>query len=566
MFEENQKIKYFIYCRKSSEDEDRQILSIPAQIRELKEYAEKNDLEVAGLFQEERSAYKVGRPEFSKMMEQISMGLANGLIVWNANRISRNTKDGGAVIYAMDTGEIVEIRTPSRTYKNTPEDKFFLQIEFGVAKKSSDDNSRDTARGLRQKIENKQPPMKAPIGYLNIDKDGKIVGRQYDLQKQILLEQGGRELNKSSWEIDPILAPLVKKIFIEADNGCYNIEQIFKMSREQGLKIKRSQVYRLLQNPAYCGGIFLYKGKLQEGNHEGIISKELWDRVQIKLNGHAKPRKQIWKWAYAGGLVKCGECGYSIVFYTKVKPSGKKYTYVSCSKRGGECNQKTLSMSEFEKQLNGLVSDIYIDERVLNLSFKLLKLRYGQQIETQNEMRKKWQKETIIIEQKLKRLLDLRLDGEIDEEQFSAKKSELIALKRDYNEKLKDADGNTEGYLDRAEEFFKTANIAKEILQNGTIEQKRRLVGSIGWNFQLKDEKLAWEYRKPFDQLVKSKKTAIQTGEWLELMRTGSNKEKVEVFASTFPVWGARWDLNPWSFGPQPNALTAKLRAPSAKL
>ena len=144
MLEDTPKIKYFIYCRKSSDDEDRQILSIPAQKRELNEFAEKNNLEIAGIFSEERSAYKIGRPEFNKMLGQVELGIASGLIVWNVNRIARNSKDGGNVIYAIDEGKIVEIRTPSKVYRNEPDDKFYLQIEFTMAKKSSDDNSRDT--------------------------------------------------------------------------------------------------------------------------------------------------------------------------------------------------------------------------------------------------------------------------------------------------------------------------------------------------------------------------------------------------------------------------------------
>lgn len=550
MIEDTPKIKYFIYCRKSSDDEDRQILSIPAQKRELKEFAEKNNLEIAGIFSEERSAYKIGRPEFNKMMGQIELGIASGLVVWNVNRIARNSKDGGNVIYAMDERKIIEIRTPSKIYRNEPDDKFYLQIEFTMAKKSSDDNARDTVRGIREKIERKEPPLLAPKGFLNIDKDGKIVGKQYNSQKQILLEQRAvkerRELKKGSWEIDPLLAKLVEKVFLEINKGKHSLIEINKMACKWGLNIKKSQFYRMIQNPAYYGGVYKYKGILHESNHEGIISKALWDKVQEKIKDGAKPRKIVWEWNYAGGFVKCGECGYSIVCYTKTKPSGRQYSYATCSKRGkGGCSQKHIRLDELERQIGEAASNVYIDKRVLNVSLKLLKLRYGQQIENQNKMREQWQKQIIVIEQKLKRLLDLRIDGEINEKQFSEKKNELMALKKDYNENITDADVNTEGWLERAEKFYSDANIVTEILEHGTPKQRKDLVGKIGWNFRLKDGKLTWEYRKPYDQLIKSKSLAIQTGEWLELQKSVVNSGNLGDLRVKFPIWGDLWDSNP---------------------
>lgn len=105
-------MKYFVYCRKSSESEDKQILSLPAQVRELKDFAFKNNLKVIHVFQEEKSAHKIGRPVFNEMIERIEKGEANGLIVWDESRLARNSLDGGKIIYMMDLGQIVEIVKP----------------------------------------------------------------------------------------------------------------------------------------------------------------------------------------------------------------------------------------------------------------------------------------------------------------------------------------------------------------------------------------------------------------------------------------------------------------------
>lgn len=105
-------MKYFIYCRKSSESEDKQILSLPAQVRELKDFAFKNNFKVARVFLEEKSAHRIGRPIFNEMIERIEQGEANGLIVWDESRLARNSLDGGKIIYMMDLDQLVEIVKP----------------------------------------------------------------------------------------------------------------------------------------------------------------------------------------------------------------------------------------------------------------------------------------------------------------------------------------------------------------------------------------------------------------------------------------------------------------------
>src|SRR5690349_20934139 len=94
----NEKLKYIVYCRKSTEDKDKQVISIESQERELLEYAKKNKLEVAGMFREEKSAHKRGRPIFAEVIGLFEKRKANAFLVWQPNRIARNTADGGLVI------------------------------------------------------------------------------------------------------------------------------------------------------------------------------------------------------------------------------------------------------------------------------------------------------------------------------------------------------------------------------------------------------------------------------------------------------------------------------------
>jgi len=172
MEQDTTQIKYILYCRKSTESEDRQVLSLDDQERELTAIEKRENLKVVERFGgagkgESHTAFKRGRPIFNLIMQKIEAGKANGLLVWHANRMARNAFDGGWIITAMDEGKLLEVVTPSRTYRNTPDDKFFLQLEFGIAKKSSDDSSVAVKRGLKTKVQMGWYPSRAPLGYLN---------------------------------------------------------------------------------------------------------------------------------------------------------------------------------------------------------------------------------------------------------------------------------------------------------------------------------------------------------------------------------------------------------------
>ena len=93
---------FFLYARKSTEDEDRQVLSIESQIHELREFARREALTVIEEFVEAKTAKEPGRPVFNLMMEQIEQGKANGLLAWHPDRLARNSVDGGRIIYLVD--------------------------------------------------------------------------------------------------------------------------------------------------------------------------------------------------------------------------------------------------------------------------------------------------------------------------------------------------------------------------------------------------------------------------------------------------------------------------------
>jgi len=84
-------VNFYLYARKSTDDEERQMLSIEAQLDELREYAGKEGLTVAREFVESRTAKEPGRPIFNAMLAEVEKGGATGLLAWNPDRLARNS-------------------------------------------------------------------------------------------------------------------------------------------------------------------------------------------------------------------------------------------------------------------------------------------------------------------------------------------------------------------------------------------------------------------------------------------------------------------------------------------
>ena len=90
--------KYLLYCRKSTDEEDRQVLSIEAQLAELREFAVKEKLEIVDSLCESKTAKEPGRAKFGEMLDRIEHGQADGIISWHPDRLSRKFIDGGKII------------------------------------------------------------------------------------------------------------------------------------------------------------------------------------------------------------------------------------------------------------------------------------------------------------------------------------------------------------------------------------------------------------------------------------------------------------------------------------
>src|SRR3989344_306508 len=249
----------FLYARKSTDVEDKQVLSIEAQLVELREYATRESLQIVEEFVEKQSAKIPGRPIFNRMMEKVEKGDAQGILAWHPDRLARNSVDGGKLIYLVDTGKIKALKFPQFWFEPSPQGKFMLNIAFGQSKYFVDSLSENTKRGLRQKVRRGEYPGKAPLGYLNDSRiKGIVIDRNY--------------------------APLVQQMYALFATGKHSIYDMALFLAQHGITTKGGKILRdkaswILSNPFYYGH-FQYAGEIHEGVHEPLIAKHLFDEVQ----------------------------------------------------------------------------------------------------------------------------------------------------------------------------------------------------------------------------------------------------------------------------------------------
>ena len=253
-------MKYFIYARKSTESEDRQVLSIEAQLEECRQFAIKEGLEVIEEYSEAQTVKEPGRTIFNSMLNKIENGKIDGIIAWNPDRLARNSLDGGKIIYLIDKVIIKDLKFPVYRFDNTAQGKFMLNIIFGQSKYYSDNLSENIKRGLRYKLRNGIWPNWAPLGYHNDNKNHCVV-------------------------IDNEKFHFVKKIFELYATGHYTLSKIRDIAHNAGLRgrkdkyLRPGHIQRILKNSFYYG-IFKFNGETYQGTHEPIISKNLFDKVQ----------------------------------------------------------------------------------------------------------------------------------------------------------------------------------------------------------------------------------------------------------------------------------------------
>ncbi len=465
--------KLFLYARRSTDEEERQILSIESQVTELREFARKERLVIAQEFTESMSAKVPGRPVFNRMLELAEREGAVGLLAWHPDRLARNSVDGGRIVYLLDTGKLSALRFPTFWFENTPQGKFMLTIAFGQSKYYVDNLIENIWRGLRQKLRRGEFPGKPPVGYLNEPRLRTIV-------------------------VDPAKAPLARQMFEAYASGSYNLPQLRALVASWGLVTRSGKppvlasVKRLLMNQFYVG-LFRYNGELHEGSHEPLISRELFEQVQQVMarrgRAHAK-RKHLFPFV---GLLRCGECGGAITAERQ-----KGHHYYRCTKKKRPCHQPYLREEALAAQLRQAVQTASLPDAWAEKMLKKIGDWKGMEAHASGAAVQPLEDKLAALEAKLERLLDTHLDGVVSREEYATRKEKLLLEKSALSARLAEVERQGNHWLEPLERFVRAAHQAHSVASGENLEALKEWTTRIGSNLRLASRTVHLSYENPW--------------------------------------------------------------------
>ncbi len=332
-------IDYCLYARKSTEDDERQAMSIDSQIKEMSEMALKEEIFIKEIRQEKHSAKMSGqRPVFNQLLADIKSGMFRGILTWAPDRLSRNAGDLGVLVDLMDHGKLTNIKTYTQAFTNSPSDKFLLMILCSQAKLENDQKGINVKRGIRAKCQMGWRPGVPPTGYFNRTMNG---------VKDIIP--------------DPQRAPFITEMFQRVADGQsgWDIKRWFDksgMTTRSGKKVYLGNLYLMLKNSFYYGE-FEYpinSGNWYKGKHKPLITKILFDKVQNQL---ITSTKSDWGSNIAPfkGLFRCGTCGKKLIGEEKIRKrkwgAPIRHVYYHCARNLSDCSEPYISEEKLIKQI-----------------------------------------------------------------------------------------------------------------------------------------------------------------------------------------------------------------------
>ena len=469
-------MKYIAYCRKSTDEKEKQILSIDQQIYELKQFAQRENLDIVEFLMEAQTAKIPGRKVFSNLVNLVEKGFAQGIVAWHPDRLARNTIDGGKLIYLLDEGKLQSLKFPTFWFENTPQGRFMLNIAFGQAKYYVDNLSENVKRGLHFKARRGEWPGFAPFGYIN-------------------------DRNSRSLKVVPEQAKLVRTVFERfSKNEFASMREVrnylFRhgVKRKDGRPLHYNQIRDMLTRNLYYG-VFIYAGETYEGKHEPIITKKLFDQVQevMAKKYNSKPQKHEFDFT---GFIKCKNCDSFITaeshkkFYKKTNREAT-YVYYRCVKKRGVCDQPYVTESDVESQLRELVASVALSEVWAKKMFELLA---KDEVEEKAKLKFELARLTTsleAVEKKLDKLLESYLEEIVDTEGYQTKKNQLLQQKFILKEKIKEIKTKGSNWLEPMREFIVlAADAAKIVRRKNNCDELSVIAKKVGSNFLLMNKRI----------------------------------------------------------------------------
>lgn len=488
-------MKIFLYARKSSESEDRQVQSIDDQLKVMRKKAKDLWFQIVEEFTESKSAKQPWRYRFNEMISRIEEGEVQWIIAWKLDRLSRNPIDSWMIQFMLQRWKLERVITNDKEY--TPADSWLLMsVENGMSNQFIIDLRRNVARWMKSKIEKWWMPSWVPEWYKNNRDDSTII-------------------------IDETNFILIRKMFELFLTWNYTISQIRRLANEEWWfrtrvrkrkwwnPISYSSMYKMFWNIFYTWN-FMWKWVQYPWKHKAMLTNAEYDRIQQLIWKKWRHRPRIREYSYTGAI-KCWECGCMITAedkYRYIESSGitHHYIYYHCTKKNQnmKCTQKVITVKKLEEQIKDVLKSIEIIPEFRDWAIEIIKRDYHKELEERELIYNNLQKELKIQETKLFNLTDLLLEERINKDDFDRRKKGIKEDICNLEKEIWWIGERRDEKIDSTTDFFQFVNTAVNSFNNWNVQARRSIFTSLGQNFVLKDWELAIElypWIKPIEKI-----------------------------------------------------------------
>lgn len=309
----------YLYLRVSTDEQKRKGYSLPEQEDRLLKYCEFNNIEVKGIYREDFSAKNFNRPEWKKLIAIIRKDrgkIENSILFIKWDRFSRNIEYAYEMIGILRKSCTKAMAIDQPIDFTVPESTVMLAVYLSIPEAENSRRALNTVAGIRRAKMMGRHPNKAPIGFVN--------STTLDGKKHIIPTQPE--------------ADIIKWAFKQLSKNSFKIEDVRKMACVKGLICSRSNFWKVIRNPVYCGLIELsFKDKESEfikAVHEPLITESLFYEVQDILNSKRKitcKSVELDTTFFLKGFITCPSCGRKLRGSFS-RGSTKRYPYYHCSK------------------------------------------------------------------------------------------------------------------------------------------------------------------------------------------------------------------------------------------
>ncbi len=310
---------------------------------------------------------------------------------------------------------------------------------------------------------------------------------------------------------DPVLGPIVTKLFGWYASGEYSLKALAKKAYEEGFRFRKSRdkvpvttIHKMLRKRIYTGD-FDYGGSTYQGSHEPLVTYEVWERVQEILDGRhkRKHRKVTHDFVYSG-MVRCGHCGCSLV--GEVKKG--RYVYYHCTGYRGKCPEPYTREEVLEHQVAARLRDLVVPAAVVDwLQSELVESDRTEQAVRAEALRRQ-RKDEERLEARLDLLYEDRLEGRIDTATYDKKASGIREQLEQIRRRIRNTNLIPFPAISEAVDLMALTSRAADLFLEQDGAEQRKLLRLVLQEASWKGGELRMCLREPIENLALSNRAS----------------------------------------------------------